>query len=238
MPEPTPAEDVTTEVFVAHRELLFSVVYGMLGLVAEDVLQETWSAWAARAGAVDGEAIESPRAYLVRIAVNKALARQDAVRRRRETYVGPWLPEPLARPPQLTPPRKEPAMKLTILAPTGATGRHLLTQALAAGHQVTAVVRNPAKLADPSVRTVTADLSHPDPEALAAAVEEADAVLSALGATSSSEPGVAWRGTEAIVAAMRDTASAGWSPSVPPRSAPSPHRPAPTRRSTTRATPS
>ncbi|WP_457032340.1 NAD(P)-dependent oxidoreductase [Kitasatospora sp. P5_F3] len=96
-------------------------------------------------------------------------------------------------------------MKLTILAATGATGRHLLTQALAAGHQVTAVVRNPAKLTEPSVRTVTADLSHPDPEALAAAVEGADAVLSALGATSSSEPGVAWRGTEAIVAAMRAT---------------------------------
>ncbi len=98
MSDHTPADQAAaTEVFVAHRELLFSMVYGMLGLVAdtEDVLQETWLAWVARAGAVDGEPIESPRAYLVRIAVNKALARQAAVRRRRETYVGPWLPEPL-----------------------------------------------------------------------------------------------------------------------------------------------
>jgi RNA polymerase sigma factor (sigma-70 family) len=100
MPPPTPAEDAATEVFVTHRELLFSVVYGMLGLVAdtEDVLQETWLSWTARAGAADGEPIDSPRAYLVRIAVNKALGRQDAVRRRRETYVGPWLPEPLLTP--------------------------------------------------------------------------------------------------------------------------------------------
>ena len=41
------------------------------------------------------EEIDNPRAYLVRIAVNQALARQAAISRRRETYVGPWLPEPL-----------------------------------------------------------------------------------------------------------------------------------------------
>lgn len=86
-----------TQVFVDHRELLFSIVYNMLGTVAdtEDVLQETWLAWAPRNQAPDAEQIEHPRAYLVRIAVNKALARQAAIRRRRETYVGPWLPEPL-----------------------------------------------------------------------------------------------------------------------------------------------
>ncbi|MGP4023914.1 RNA polymerase sigma factor SigJ [Actinomadura sp. 3N407] len=91
------AEDTATRVFADHRELLFSVVYNLLGSVAdtEDVLQDTWLAWASRNGAEDAEEIENPRAYLVRIAVNTALARQALISRRRETYVGPWLPEPL-----------------------------------------------------------------------------------------------------------------------------------------------
>jgi RNA polymerase sigma factor (sigma-70 family) len=86
-----------TQVFTGHRELLFSVVYNMLGSIAdtEDVLQETWLAWMARTQAAAGEQITSPRAYLVRIAVNRALARQASIRRRREDYTGPWLPEPL-----------------------------------------------------------------------------------------------------------------------------------------------
>lgn len=96
MPEGT-AEDTATQVFADHRELLFSVVYNLLGSVAdtEDVLQDTWLSWASRSGAEDAEEIENPRAYLVRIAVNTALARQSLIRRRRETYMGPWLPEPL-----------------------------------------------------------------------------------------------------------------------------------------------
>ncbi|SHN29695.1 RNA polymerase sigma factor SigJ [Cryptosporangium aurantiacum] len=87
MPDPT-------DVFVDHRELLFSIVYGLLGSVAdtEDVLQETWLAWASRPADTP---VEYPKAYLVRAAVNQALARQATIRRRRETYVGPWLPEPL-----------------------------------------------------------------------------------------------------------------------------------------------
>ncbi|MEV0096030.1 sigma-70 family RNA polymerase sigma factor [Streptomyces sp. NPDC050738] len=86
-----------TEVYVEHRELLFSLVYNMLGSVADtdDVLQETWLAWSRRNEFPDAQPIESPRAYLVRIAVNKALARKDLISRRRETYFGPWLPEPL-----------------------------------------------------------------------------------------------------------------------------------------------
>jgi RNA polymerase sigma factor (sigma-70 family) len=89
--------DRATEVFVDHRELLFSVVYSMLGGVSdtEDVLQETWLAWSRRSGQPGGAEIDNPRAYLVRIAVNQALARQAGINRRRETYVGPWLPEPL-----------------------------------------------------------------------------------------------------------------------------------------------
>ncbi|GLY83114.1 RNA polymerase sigma factor SigJ [Actinoallomurus iriomotensis] len=92
-PETVP-EDAATEMFVDHRELLFSVVYNMLGTVAdtEDVLQETWLAWS---GAWPSPSITSPRAYLVRIAVNQALARQATINRRRESYVGPWLPDPL-----------------------------------------------------------------------------------------------------------------------------------------------
>ncbi|MFF3917530.1 RNA polymerase sigma factor SigJ [Streptomyces sp. NPDC001852] len=97
----TPAgTDAATQAFLDHRELLFAVAYNMLGSVtdAEDVLQETWLSWAGRSGAGDaGQAaeIEHPRAYLVRIAVRHALARRARIARRRETYVGPWLPEPL-----------------------------------------------------------------------------------------------------------------------------------------------
>ncbi|MFI6284205.1 RNA polymerase sigma factor SigJ [Streptomyces sp. NPDC051018] len=90
-------EDTATQVFNEDRELLFSLVYNMLGVIAdtEDVLQETWLSWTSRNRAPDAEPIDSPRAYLVRIAVNRALAHQAAVSRRRETYPGPWLPEPL-----------------------------------------------------------------------------------------------------------------------------------------------
>jgi RNA polymerase sigma factor (sigma-70 family) len=87
--------DAATSVFVGHRELLFSVVYNLLGSVAdtEDVLQETWVSWSRRQA--QPSPVENPRAYLVRIAVNEALARQASITRRRESYVGPWLPEPL-----------------------------------------------------------------------------------------------------------------------------------------------
>jgi len=94
------ATDAATQLFVDHRELLFSVVYNMLGSVAdtEDVLQETWLSWAPRNQAPDAEQINNPRASLVRTAVNHALARRAAISRRRETYVGQWLPEPLVTP--------------------------------------------------------------------------------------------------------------------------------------------
>lgn len=86
--------EAATETFTEHRELLFAIVYSMLGTVAdtEDVLQETWLSWERRfqAGTID-----YPRAYLVRVAVNAAMARDRAIKRRRETYIGPWLPEPL-----------------------------------------------------------------------------------------------------------------------------------------------
>lgn len=99
-------------------------------------------------------------------------------------------------------------MKLTIFAATGGIGRQLLEQAVAAGHDVTAVVRNPDKLSaqvSAQVRVVTADLAAPDPAALESAVEGADAVLSGLGPRSISETGIASRGTQAIVRAMQAT---------------------------------
>jgi RNA polymerase sigma-70 factor (ECF subfamily) len=94
------AADTATQVFADHRELLFSIVYNMLGSVTdtEDVLQETWLSWTSRNQAPSVERIENPRAYLVRIAVNRALAHQATITRRRETYIGPWLPEPLVSP--------------------------------------------------------------------------------------------------------------------------------------------
>jgi RNA polymerase sigma factor (sigma-70 family) len=92
--------DEPTQVFVEHRELLFACVYNILGSVAdaEDVLQETWLAWAARNRNQEAGPIENNRAYLVRVAVHQALARRAAISRRRETYVGEWLPEPLVGP--------------------------------------------------------------------------------------------------------------------------------------------
>ena len=80
-------------------------------------------------------------------------------------------------------------MRLTIFAATGGIGRQVLEQAVGAGHEVTAVVRNPAKL-HRAVRAVTSDLAAPDPTALESAVKGADAVLSGLGPRSASEASI------------------------------------------------
>jgi len=99
---------------------------------------------------------------------------------------------------------KEYQVKLTIFAATGGVGRQLLEQAVDAGHDVTAVVRNPGRLSRP-VRAVTADMTAADPAAVEAAVAGADAVLSGLGPRSNADAGVAAQGTRAIVAAMQAT---------------------------------
>jgi RNA polymerase sigma-70 factor (TIGR02957 family) len=82
-----------TDAFDRHRRLLFSVAYQMLGSVAdaEDVVQDTWLRWSA----ADRSEVTDERAYLVRITTRLALDRLGSARARRETYVGPWLPEPL-----------------------------------------------------------------------------------------------------------------------------------------------
>ncbi|MEU1463519.1 RNA polymerase sigma-70 factor [Streptomyces sp. NPDC005727] len=96
---PPAGPDPATEVFVAHRNLLFTVAYEMLGSAAdaEDVLQETWLRWAG----VDLGAVRDRRAYLVRITTRQALTRLRTLRRRKESYVGPWLPEPLLTAPDV-----------------------------------------------------------------------------------------------------------------------------------------
>ncbi|MGK5674609.1 sigma-70 family RNA polymerase sigma factor [Micromonospora sp. URMC 106] len=88
-----------TEVFVTHRNLLFTVAYEMLGSAAdaEDVLQEAWLRWVD----VDLAAVREKRAYLVRIVTRQALDRLRALERRKESYVGPWLPEPLLTAPDV-----------------------------------------------------------------------------------------------------------------------------------------
>jgi RNA polymerase sigma-70 factor (ECF subfamily) len=90
---------LATEVFLAHRNLLFTVAYEMLGSAvdAEDVLQETWLRWAG----VDLGTVREQRAYLVRITTRQALARLRSLGRRRESYVGSWLPEPLLTTPDV-----------------------------------------------------------------------------------------------------------------------------------------
>ncbi|WP_405493834.1 sigma-70 family RNA polymerase sigma factor [Nocardia sp. NBC_00511] len=96
-PPPRTATDEVTAQFLEYRELLFAVGYNMLGTVTdtEDVLQEAWLAWAGRHRDPTAAPIDNPRAYLVRLTANQALSRRTEIGRRRETYVGPWLPEPL-----------------------------------------------------------------------------------------------------------------------------------------------
>ncbi|MFG3118382.1 RNA polymerase sigma-70 factor [Streptomyces sp. NPDC048197] len=86
--------DTATEVFEEHRPVLFGVAYRMLGRVAdaEDVVQDAWLRWAG----ADRAEVREPRAFLIRITTRLAIDRLRQVQSRRESYVGPWLPEPLA----------------------------------------------------------------------------------------------------------------------------------------------
>ncbi len=85
--------------FLTHRGLLFTVAYELLGSAAdaEDVVQESWLRWAD----TDRTEVLDPRAYLVRIITRQALNRLRSISRRREDYVGEWLPEPLLTSPDV-----------------------------------------------------------------------------------------------------------------------------------------
>ena len=88
---PSPERD--QQVFHEYRTLLFSVAYRILGTAAdaEDMVQDAWLKWSA----ADRSQVADPKAYLTRIVSNLALARLRSTRHKRETYVGPWLPEPI-----------------------------------------------------------------------------------------------------------------------------------------------
>ncbi len=90
---------MTEDPFVAHRGLLFTVAYEMLGSAAdaEDVLQESWLRWAG----VDRSQVRDPRSYLIRVVTRQALNRLRTLSRSREEYVGEWLPEPLLTSPDV-----------------------------------------------------------------------------------------------------------------------------------------
>jgi RNA polymerase sigma-70 factor (TIGR02957 family) len=93
---------VSEDPFVENRGLVFTVAYEMLGSAAdaEDVVQETWIRWDGLDQTARDE-IRSPRAFLVRMVTRKALDRLRSNERRREQYVGEWLPEPLLTAPDV-----------------------------------------------------------------------------------------------------------------------------------------
>ena len=82
------------QVFALERARLTGLAYRMVGSVpdAEDVVQEAWIRWST----VDPDAIERPAAWLTTVTSRLAIDRLRAQRRRREDYVGPWLPDPIA----------------------------------------------------------------------------------------------------------------------------------------------
>ena len=87
------ASDEHAERFMLLRPLLFTIAYEILGWATEsdDVLQDSYLRWAE----VDLSAVHDTKAYLARFVTRQALNALRAGSRRREDYVGPWLPEPL-----------------------------------------------------------------------------------------------------------------------------------------------
>jgi RNA polymerase sigma-70 factor (TIGR02957 family) len=81
------------QTFSDYRKLLFAIAYRLMGSAAdaEDVVQDAWFKWSA----ADRAQVSDPKAYLARIVSNLSMERLRSTRRQRETYVGPWLPEPI-----------------------------------------------------------------------------------------------------------------------------------------------
>jgi RNA polymerase sigma-70 factor (TIGR02957 family) len=90
---PIDAMNADEQTFADHRKLLFSIAYRILGSAAdaEDVVQDAWFKWSAD----DRSHVADPKSYLARIVSNLSIERLRSTRRQRETYVGPWLPEPI-----------------------------------------------------------------------------------------------------------------------------------------------
>ena len=88
-----PSQGTRTRTFDRHRPLIFSIAYRMLGSVmeAEDIVQEAYLRWQGTE-----EEIRSPKAYLSTVVTRLSIDRLRSAQARRERYVGPWLPEPLA----------------------------------------------------------------------------------------------------------------------------------------------
>ncbi|NNC14274.1 RNA polymerase sigma-70 factor [Corallococcus exiguus] len=101
-PDAAGAPPGSEDLFVTQRSLLFTIAYEMLGSAAdaEDVVQETWLRWADIGDASRAE-VRDPRSYLVRIVTRQALNRLRTLTRRKEEYVGQWLPEPLLTSPDV-----------------------------------------------------------------------------------------------------------------------------------------
>ncbi|NPC68259.1 RNA polymerase sigma-70 factor [Corallococcus exiguus] len=101
-PDAAGAPPGSEDPFVTQRSLLFTIAYEMLGSAAdaEDVVQETWLRWADLGDASRAE-VRDPRSYLVRIVTRQALNRLRTLTRRKEEYVGEWLPEPLLTSPDV-----------------------------------------------------------------------------------------------------------------------------------------
>jgi RNA polymerase sigma-70 factor (ECF subfamily) len=86
-------DEKRVEVFRQHRARLFGIAYRMLGThaEAEDILQEAYLKW----HQAEAEAIETPEAWLVTVVTRLSIDRLRKASTERETYIGPWLPEPL-----------------------------------------------------------------------------------------------------------------------------------------------
>jgi RNA polymerase sigma-70 factor (ECF subfamily) len=85
--------DTRTADFISARPFLFSIAYRMVGSVsdAEDLVQDAYVRWLE----ADDDDVRAPRAYLATIVTRLSINYLRSARHQRETYVGPWLPEPL-----------------------------------------------------------------------------------------------------------------------------------------------
>jgi RNA polymerase sigma-70 factor, ECF subfamily len=92
---PGDPDDPLLATMVAERPLLVGLAYRITGsrVEAEDIVQEAWL----RARRTDGATIDNPSAWLTRVVARLALDHLRSARHRRESYVGPWLPEPVFR---------------------------------------------------------------------------------------------------------------------------------------------